>query len=271
MRQASLVAFYGAKPPRLESFLRRCQNQIHEVLHERAAGIGFRAYAVEQIHATVIGLERQARSGLANRNFQAVRGCSKVMRLPRLFEFLVNCSYLPFEAQFGGFGDRDWPFQSRGARPYARSFSLQGTIPVAIGWPCRAEIAGGGRPLGGTASSSARTRVYPRVLEDLRRSAERFNVLHRWHREPSDADNDLYLRLGRLERELPGPQREWLEGRIRRALSAAPPLIVRLAVSDLMVVSRPADDETLAQARSRVVPLADPRLQDKDFIAALYD
>jgi hypothetical protein len=225
---------------------------------------------LEQIHATVIGLERRTRSGLENRNLHAFRGCSKGMRLPQLFKFLVNCSYFPFDAQFGGFGDRDWPFQSRGARPYARSFSMQGTIPVAIGWPCRAEIWSGHSPAG-IASSGTKTRVYPRILEDLRRSAQRFNVLHRWHREPSDADNDLYLRLGRLERELPDPQREWLEDRIRRDLSAAPPLIVRLAVSDLMVVSRPADDETLAQARSRVVPLTDPRLQDQDFIAALYD
>jgi hypothetical protein len=64
-----------------------------------------------------------------------------------------------------------------------------------IGWPCRAEIWGS-HPLARTASLSTETKVYPRVLEDLRRSAQRFNVLHRWHREPSDADNDLYLRLG---------------------------------------------------------------------------
>jgi hypothetical protein len=202
------VAFYGAKPPRLESFLRRCHDQIHETLQWFGVEIAFRPYALEQIHATVIGLERRTRSGFENRNFHAFRGYSKVMRLPQFFEFLMNCSYFPFDAQFGGFGDRDCPFQSRGARPYARSFSLQGTIPVAIGWPCRAEIWGG-HPLAGSASSS--TKVYPRVLEDLRRSAQRFNVLHRWHREPSDADNDLYLRLGLLERELHDPQREWLE------------------------------------------------------------
>lgn len=44
----------------------------------------------------------------------------------------------------------------------------------------------------------------------------------------------------------PDRQRQWLENRIRRALSAGPPLIVRLAVPDLKVVSRPAGDETLA-------------------------
>lgn len=84
-------------------------------------------------------------------------------------------------------------------------------------------------------------------------------------------DNDLDLRLGRLERELQDPQPAWLEDRIRRALSAAPPPIVRLAVSDLKVVSHLADDETRAQARSRVFALTDPRLQEKEFIAALYD
>jgi hypothetical protein len=54
-------------------------------------------------------------------------------------------------------------------------------------------------------------------------------------------------------------------------LSAVPPLTVRLSVSDLKVISHPADDETLAEARGRVFPLSDPRLQEKDFIAALYD
>jgi hypothetical protein len=57
----------------------------------------------------------------------------------------------------------------------------------------------------------------------------------------------------------------------QRALSAAPPLTVRLSVSDLKVITQPADDETLAQARSRVFALTDSRLREKEFIAALYD
>ena len=129
MRQASLVAFYGAKPPQLESFLKRCQEHIHQTLHCLGVADVFQPYALEQIHATVIGLERRTRAGLANRNVHAFRGCSKGMRLPQLFEFLGNCSYFPFDAQFGGFGDRDWPFQSRGARPYARSFSSKERSP----------------------------------------------------------------------------------------------------------------------------------------------
>jgi hypothetical protein len=35
---------------------------------------------LEQIHATVIGLERRTQSGFENRNFHAFRGCSKARR-----------------------------------------------------------------------------------------------------------------------------------------------------------------------------------------------
>jgi hypothetical protein len=48
-------------------------------------------------------------------------------------------------------------------------------------------------------------------------------------------------------------------------------LIVQLMVSDLAVVSYPADDETLPEARSKVFQLTDPRLQDQDFVAGFYD
>ena len=60
------------------------------------------------------------------------------MRLPELFGFILESGHLPFDAQFGGFEDRDYPFRSRGARPFDRSFSIQGRTAVVIGWPVRA-------------------------------------------------------------------------------------------------------------------------------------
>jgi hypothetical protein len=217
------------------------------------------------MHATVIGLEKRRGDGLENRNFHALKARAKVMRLPALFEFMLNCKYFPFHAQIGGFQDRDYPFQSRGARPYRRSFSLQENIPVVMGWPIGVERCGGDQLTSRTALQS-----YPTNLEDLRRRAQRFNVLHRWHRRSTDVDNDLYIRLGIFEGELSDSRREALEDEIRRALSALPPLIVKLAVSDLAVVSYPADDETLPEMRSEAVPLTDPRLLDEDFVAGLY-
>jgi hypothetical protein len=95
-------------------------------------------------------------------------------------------------------------------------------------------------------------------------------VLHRWHREPTDVDNDLYLRLGALEADLSAAQRQLVEAEIRRALASAPRLILELTASDLAVVSYPADDESLPLLRSKAVRLTDPRLRDDRFIAQLY-
>jgi hypothetical protein len=256
VRQATLVAFYGAKRGPLRNFLTTWQDRLGRLLRELGAGTVFRPYPLAQIHATMLGLERCPEPGFPNRNFQELRGRAQVMRLPELFASILESRHLPFDAQFGGFEDRDYPFRSRGAPPYDRSFSLQGKTAVVIGWPvCQGKHGAG---------------AYPMVLDQLRRGAQRFNVLHRWHRDPADVDNDLYLRLGFLDGDLADSQRRLIEDAIRRTLSASSPLILRLTVSDLAVVSYPADDETLPIARSEIVPLTEPRLRHEDFIAALY-
>lgn len=271
MRQASLVAFYGRKPAALEMFLRRCQDRIGAAMQRHGISGKFCPYSLPQMHATVVGLERWSQDGLENRNFHAFRGLSRVMHLPELFEFVLSCKYLPFHVQIGGFQDREYPFQSRGGRPYHRSFSLDGRTPVVLGWPVRPGGCATARYSGGTAARHGEAQHYPTNLENLRRSAQRFHVLHRWHRQSADVDNDLYVRLGLFESELPDPQRELIENELRAALSASLPLIVELTVADLAVVSYPADDQTLPQARSEVFPLTDPRLRDEHVIAGLYE
>jgi hypothetical protein len=240
-------------------------------MQQLGAGVRFYPSSLPQMHATVVGLERRRQDGLENRNFHALRGCSKVMRLPELFRFIINCDHFPLWVQIGGFEDRDYSFQSRGARPYQRSFSLQGRIAVVIGWPVRAERRADEQLFAGIAPRHREEADCPAILEDLRRSFQRFNVLHRWHQTPADADDDLYIRLGLFEGELHTSERSSIEDEIRRALSESPPLIVQLTVSDLAVVSYPADDETLPEARSKVFQLTDPRLRDQDFVAGLYD
>lgn len=270
MRQVTLVAFYGPKRGPLGEFLERCQDQVGRSVRQLGAGIAFHPYPLAQVHATVLGLERSTRPGFHNRNFQELRGRPQVMRLPELSEFILDSRDFPFDAQFGGFEDHDHSFHSRGAPPYHRSFSLQGRTAVIIGWPLGAAGCEGAGPPRATSSLQRDTRTYPMILDDLRRNAQRFNVLHRWHRESTDVDNDLYLRLGLLESELAESQRERVEAEIRQVLSASLPLIVRLTVADMAVVSYPADDETLPIGRSKVVPLSDPRLRNEDFVAALY-
>jgi hypothetical protein len=226
-RQLTLVAWYGEKPQALVGLLKRCQDELRDLIGRLDAGVSFQPYSLAQIHATVLGLERQASSGFENRNFSQFRGSSKAMRLPPLFEYLAACPHLPLDVRFGGFAEQDVSFLSRSARPYERSFSLQGDKAVLIGWPFGTE-------------------GYVRKLEAIRRQAETFHVLHRWHERPSDADNDAYLRLGTLSAEVPEDHRDVVTSAMRRILSAAPPVSVRLAASDLAVVAYPADIDTLA-------------------------
>jgi hypothetical protein len=259
MRQATLVAFYGPKRGPLGRLLRTWQDRIGRAIEQLGAEFVFRPYPLAQIHATLLGLERLPQPGLYNRNLHDLGGRLQAMRLPELFRFILDSGQLPFEVRFGGFEDRDDPFRSRGARPYHRLFSIQGRTAVVIGWPVQS--AGNGRPS---------TPEWPLTLEELRRGAQRFNVLHRWHREPADVDNDLYLRLGVLDGKLAPPQRELVEQEMRRAMSGSPPSTVRISASELAVVAYPAGEETLPVDRCEVVPLADPRLQSEDFIAELY-
>jgi hypothetical protein len=270
VRQATLVAFYGSKRAPLAEFLGACQDRLRRSVRRLGSGIEFRPYALAQIHATILGLERSGRVGLHNRNLYELSGRPQAMRLPELFEFILKSDHLPLQVQLGGFEDRDYPFQSRGARPYSRSFSVQGRTAVVIGWPVEAVGAKGVARSRGRASGLRAPPGHPFALDALRRSARRFHVLHRWHREPTDVDNDLYLRLGSLDADLSAAQRQLVEAEIRRALASAPPLTLELTASDLAVVSYPANDETLPFVRSKAVRLPDHRLRDDRFIAQLY-
>jgi hypothetical protein len=259
VRQGTLVAFYGPKRSPLGNLLRSWQDRLDRLIRQLGAGMVFHPYPLAQVHATVLGLERSPQRGFYNKNFHELRGRAPPMRLAELFGFILDSGHLPFDVRFGGFEDRDDPFRSRGARPYHRSFSIQGRTAVVIGWPVHARD---GRPS---------TRKLPLTLEELRRSAQKFNVLHRWHREPADVDNDLYLRLGVLGGELAESQRELVEQEMRRTLGESPPLTVRIGPYDLAVVAYPAGEETLPVGRCEVVRLTDPRLRGQDFIPRIYD
>jgi hypothetical protein len=209
VRQATLVAFYGPKRSPLAEFLSACQDRLRRSVRQLGPELEFRPYALAQIHATILGLERSGRVGLHNRNLQELSGRPQAMRLPQLFEFILKSDHLPLQVQLGGFEDRDYPFQSRGGRPYHRSFSVQGRTAVVVGWP-----VGGA---GGKSACRSRDRAsglrapsgYPFTLDALRRSARRFNVLHRWYREPTDVDNDLYPAWARSRQIFQLPNVSW--------------------------------------------------------------
>jgi len=178
--QVTLVAYYGAKPPAIEALLHSLQTELVHRL-----GSTFEPYEVKQVHATIIGLEAlREEAETLNLNFRELRGERRPFNLTDILGFIDTTQRLPFDVQIGGFAPTvAYPFTSRGEHPYFRSFSLQGAIAVAMGWPVSGQR-------------------YPPNLDALRKRFNDYNVLHKYHRTSNDLDNDLFFVLGRVERNL---------------------------------------------------------------------
>lgn len=246
MIQRTLIALYGDKSPELEDFVAQYQGMAAAALGE-----AFRPYEVEQVHVTILGLEHQPDAPGENANFRQHRGQSMTMDIPGFLVSLRKSAALPFQVKIGGFGELDRPFLSRGASPYERSFSIQGDKAVVMGWPWRA-------------SSGARAEEYPQTLDNIRRSAQGFGILHAYHRLVVDMDNDLYFRIGLIERSAVGDQAVvGLERQVRRVMSSHHPLMLRIGINDLSVAAY--EDERLPLGSTEIRPVADPGL-DSDFL-----
>jgi hypothetical protein len=244
VRQLTLVAFYGEKPPELHRLLDVCQKRIAEALGSR-----FSPLAVHQIHATIVGLERLHEPGLKNRAMARYRGAGRDMDIPGYLEELLRGSYLPFQVRFGGFGAGDDPFRSRGERPFQRSIFLEDDKAVLIGWPVRAG-------------------AYPDTLERLRRRAQVYHILHAYHRTAEDRDNDFYLRLGTVDaRSVTAAERASVERRLRDELSRAGMTVLEVGVWNLCLAAY--DDETLPPGSTTVHPITLPADAHRS-VAALY-
>lgn len=243
--QLSLVSHYGAKPPELAALVRRCQAPLAANL-----GAGFAPYALDQVHATLIGLEGRREAGrIVNRN-AAELGAPSFMEPADLLCFLRE-DFAPIEVQIGGFRPgRDYGFESRGGHPSERCFSIQGGIAVAMGWPVR-------------------DGAYPNSIDELRWTlCRRFGVRHKWHRDEGARDNDLYFVLGRVVDG--GPDRSALDRatrEVREYLSGRDGLRLRIGRDTLRVVAY--DDPSLPPETSRAWALDDPELTPER-LRALY-
>lgn len=262
--QATIVALYGNKPDELNALLTDCQNIVSELLGSR-----FRKYDIGQIHGTLVGLERDEGEPqrFLNRNFRTRRDAQIQMNFGGLLRFLRDGGHVPFQLQIGGFQYRDYPFVSRGTRPFNRCFSLQGKNVVVMGWPLR------GVPLTDAPSSPTtliqEARLYPNILDSMRRGAQRYGVLHSYHARPEDTDNDFFFRIGTVDD--PSSVTQLLKTRVhnsmRNALAALPPLVVNIELSDLNVVFY--DSEELPLDGSIAYPLDNEEL-DQDFIRSKF-
>jgi hypothetical protein len=235
MSQKTIVALYGQKPEPLAELLKTLQQKLCGI-----EALDFQPYHLQQIHATLIGLEEDPATSGLNRNFKLKRQVERQMDILGFRQYLKSSSEFPLQIQIGGFTNRDYPFTSRDMRPYHRSFSIQGDFAVIMGWAIR------GIP------SEADVR-YPLTLDNLRRNAQRFGVLHAYHVRPTDVDNDFYMRLGLLGNVPSASQREEIEKTLRDFLSTLPPLVVNLELADFSVVSY--DDETLPWGETQSEPV----------------
>lgn len=260
MRQITLVSLYQEKPKELADLINHCQNAIAGM-----SGIEFTRYDLRQIHATLLGLERVTGSSMHNLNLAKYRSQLKTMDIQGFLNCLRLSGYVPFQVQIGGFQNRDYPFTSRGQRPYDRSFLIQGNKAVMMGWPVHGQL----RTPGSTTLELLReAQIYPSTLDTIRRTAQAFNILHAYHRASTDVDNDFYFRIGLVSETLNSSLKRSLEGSIREFLSRAEPIILDITGSDLSVASY--EDEALPLSSTKVLPLRDTKLT-QELIRSLYE
>ena len=215
-RKLTLAALYGEKSAGLVRFLGTCQGAIQQWGDD-----AFVPSQMEQLHATIVGLEAEPGKPQVNSAFRRLRGLEKRMNILGLLESVRSSPLLPFTIRFGGFlPGHSYGFTSRGLHPYDRSFSCSASKFVLIGWPLECPQ----RSCDGTS-----------VLATLRKSLESFGVLHTYHGTSAEVDNDFYMRLGTCV-----PQREsqvaGVVQRVREYL-AENPFELTLECSDISLVS----------------------------------
>jgi hypothetical protein len=251
--QATVVGHYGRKPTAFAKLLRECRDAVRSMF-----GPSFNAYEIDQIHGTLIGLEREDEHAGAylNRNFRVLRGVRINMEFEGLLRSLQRAFSNSVLIQVGGFAPHQDSFRSRGLLPFERSFSIQGNKAVVMGWPVRSEAIIG-------ASSSIDDREgrhprYPNSLHRVRLDMQTHGVLHAYHAKLHDVDNDFYFRLGtiadsslltrKIISETEVSMRQWL---------SKTPLTLEIRLSDLCVAFYRTTE--LPRASTRTICISDGR------------
>ena len=211
--QTTLVAFYGTKPESFSRLIRLCQERISQSLRH-----GFIPYQVEQVHATLVGLEG-CRIGdtIVNKNFLDHRGERRLMNFSALLELLRSKQFPHIQLRIGGYkAGENLGFDSRGKHPYERSFAIRGETAVAMGWPVNRS----------------------RPLDCLRRSFTEVNVLHKEHRTETDVDDDFYFVLGRVDKRVATDEGiKEVHDELRQMLANIKPVELLLTPESLSIVA----------------------------------
>jgi DNA-binding Lrp family transcriptional regulator len=131
----------------------------------------------------------------------------------------TSCA-IPFSIKVTGYKEGEaYPFTSRDLHPYLRCFCIQGEIAVVIGWPCEGDH-------------------YPKLLDELRRSMQFANVLHKYHASLNDIDNDFFFTVGRISSEkISNILLQQVCGTIRSLLSSMDTTSIEISRDCLSVVA----------------------------------
>jgi hypothetical protein len=212
--ELTLVAFHGSKPEPLAELI----NLLHSALDSQL-GSAFIGYTIDQVHATIIGLQgRRVRPEILKTNAVDVNNVSSAINLEGLFLFLQEIP--PLHIQMGGYSSLNtYPFTSRGLHPYIRSFAINDTLAVSMGWPVAGDL-------------------YPMTLDSLRRDCKQFNALHKYHRKIDDIDNDFFIVLGHVDPESVSKEKAAsVQSALRQLLAEQEPLDLVVQPDDLSVVA----------------------------------
>jgi hypothetical protein len=190
------VAFFQKRRPvAFDALIDWFWSSVHARLCEWLKHDWVRLTPREQIHATLIGIEARAFGGeLFQKNMLARRKGreARPIDLDGFSGYLQRLE-LPIPLRFGGFSPKTInPYDTR--PPFERSFTIRpdGLI-VVIGWP---HSDGAIRP----------------ALFDFRKRAEGFQIVHKYHLDETDCDNDAFFVLGSVT---PKPWNEQDQSRSR--------------------------------------------------------
>lgn len=241
----TLVAYYRFKPRPLMKLIETSQRRLKQWW-----GNAYLPYELDQIHATIVGLEGHRANNKTQRSSPTNIGNQGAeIALSQALTYLKDTPLLPLQIRIGGFQEQgSFGFSSRGATPFSRSFSFQDDTAIIIGWPVSAD-------------------TFPNTLFLLRKSFEQFGIFHKYNMN-GEVDNDLYFVLGHLrDNDIPVEVLGATARQLRQYISRHP-LTIRLSADDLWLVKY--ESPSLLPSSSlcwQVTKVA----QDQDLLRSLFD
>lgn len=235
----SLVSCYGDKPQALTTIIQKIQSLVIHSLKDT-----FQPYKPEQVHATIIGMETV---NVDNKLYSKWCIENQIRVDPvdwkKLSGFLIK-EIPPVTIQIGGYeSDVDYGFESRGASPYLRSFSIHANRVVINGWPVTATPEG-------YQSSQA--------LYHWRKQFQHYQLCHKWNADGYQ-DNDFFMVLGTIKKQLN-------KNRLGSLLQEARDLLTKESIiftlSPKLLALVHYQDTELPLESTRVFPLHSKNLRD---------